>query len=135
MRYISGIYALNHEANCGKADWHMHSRDWSKATFKETSDSILNSKGVLNFKGEYVANVARAFADLLEEHKFRWLKGFRTEFLLDDETKQELFSYARKLNDIEVDLFMGSEYGTEYFTEVSKPFTEYFESKGLRYVG
>lgn len=134
MEYITGVYALNHKVNYGKGDWHFKGVDWNRAKIGNTSKSVLNSKGVLEYNGEYIASVARALADLLMEHSFVWLKGIKTEFIFDDEVKQELFTYARELNDEKVDDFMSREYGTEYLTESTTLFTDYLRERGLEYV-
>ena len=127
MHYISGWQALNVQSEQGHiADWHpsAYFKD-----FKPTKTYALDEHSPLKMLGIkkrfipyiqdtcYVANYARAIADLVYFDETTQLQGCVREFLLDDE-KQELFDYLKIISEVKnVDDFIKQELPVLYFAE------------------
>lgn len=103
--YISGWEALNIPNERKQiADWHPYSLYFNDKPVKlySSKDSILKEKGIKKryieiLKQEYyVANYARAIADLVYLGNIQELKNCVDDFLNDEEA-QELFGYLKLL--------------------------------------
>ncbi len=127
MHYISGWQALNVQSEQGHiADWHPNAyfKDFKPIKMYELNEhSPLKMLGIkkrfVSFCQDtyYVANYARAIADLLWYDETAQLQGCVREFLLDNE-KQELFNYLKIISKSKnVDEFIKQELPVFYLME------------------
>ena len=114
MAYISGWEALNIPRLDGSiADWHPLLYFANKNNIKTyENNEILGSLGIqrryvkMLDKEEYVANYARAIADLVYKGETAGLKNCVQDYL-DDNEESELFNYLKLINkNKKVDDFM-----------------------------
>lgn len=125
MTYISGWEALNIPNSDGKtADWHplLYLADKNSVKTYE-SNEILGDLGIqkryVKFldKEAYVANHARAIADLVYKGETNGLKNCVRDYLENDE-EAELFGYLKLINTNEkIDDFMKFELTKLYFKD------------------
>lgn len=126
-RYISGWQALNVQSEKGTiADWHpeMYFENFKpKKLYKFDENSPLKMLGIKERFVPYsqdtyfVANYARAIADLVYYDETRELRGCVKDFLDDDEAK-ELFDYLKIINKSKnVEEFMKFELTKLYFKD------------------
>ncbi|MGX2972643.1 hypothetical protein [Helicobacter sp. T3_23-1059] len=107
MQYISGWQALNIQSEQGHiADWHsnVYFKDFKPTEmYQYDENSPLKMLGIkkrfIPFLQEshFVASYARAIADLVYLDKTAQLRYCARDFL-NDEEKQELFSYLKIIN-------------------------------------
>lgn len=112
MKYLSGWEALNIPNEKGEiADWHPNLYLRKDIKFYNTNDFKLGSLGieyryVKALDGYfYVANFARAIADLVYLNKTEGLKNCVNDFLNSDDEKT-LFSYLQKIKNENIENFM-----------------------------
>ncbi|MSN96900.1 hypothetical protein CFF98v445_00560 [Campylobacter fetus subsp. fetus] len=125
MLYLSGWEALNIPRLDGTtADWHplLYLADKNSIKTYE-SNEILGDLGIqkryikMLDKEEYVANYARAIADLVYSGDTDGLKNCTRDYLDDDE-ELELFGYLKLINtNKKVDDFMKFELTKLYFKD------------------
>lgn len=129
MQYISGWQALNVQSENGHiADWHLnvYFKDGKPTQmFDYDENSPLKMRGIkqrfIPFmqKTYFVANYARAIADLVYLDKTAGLRYCAKEFL-SDEDKKELFKYLKIINKTKnVEEFMKMELTKLYFEEIN----------------
>lgn len=128
MRYISGYLAFtqhadDNEMSCGiwnfSPDIYNHIEDY----MRESSNSVFGESGIfktmlLNMEDDeiyYCANHARAYCDLLLEHRFDILKGFFDKNIRDASTAHNIFGMCQHYSlfeDREILKFMVKEFGS-----------------------
>lgn len=127
MQYISGWQALNIQSESGHiADWHcdVYFKDFKPTeVYEYDENSPLKMLGIkkrfIPFMQEthYVANYARAIADLVYLDRVAQLRYCARDFLNDDE-KQELFNYLKIINKTKnVENFMKTELALFYLKD------------------
>ena len=125
MAYISGWEALNIPRLDGSiADWHPLLYFANKNNIKTyENNEILGSLGIqrryvkMLDKEEYVANYARAIADLVYKGETAGLKNCVQDYL-DDNEESELFNYLKLINkNKKVDDFVKFELTKLYFKD------------------
>lgn len=130
MQYISGWQALNIQSEKGHiADWHpnVYFRNFEPTEMFDYDDNApLGMLGIKERfipylqKSYYVANYARAIADLVYLDRMAQLRYCANDFLNDDE-KQELFDYLKIINKTKnVEEFIKTELPTFYLSDKRK---------------
>lgn len=110
MLYVSGVYALNLPCSLKTTgDWHTSSLDWSKVDLRHSESSRLKGWGIESAillpdsSATYRhADHLRAILDLFEmgnEPDFRWLRGFRNDFICTDSYNKIFFTKVLLLRD------------------------------------
>ena len=112
MKYLSGWEALNIPNEKGEiADWHPNLYIHKDIKFYDTNDFKLGNLGIEHRYVKaldgyfYVANFARAIADLVYLNKTEGLKNCVNDFLNNDDEKT-LFSYLQKIKNENIENFM-----------------------------
>lgn len=125
ISYLSGWQALNIPNEKGMiADWHpMLYLSEPLKFYHSDENSILGYKGikkrfVVSLGQEYfVANFARAIADLILNDEYAGLKNCVNDFL-DEEEAQELFNYLKMFHkNKDIENFMRLELTKFYFKD------------------
>ena len=126
MQYLSGWQALNIPNAKGHiADWHPESffTNFAPNKFYELAENPLGVRGIeerfVPFlqKSYFVANFARAIADLVYFNETRDLEGCAREFLNENE-KNELFNYLKIIaQKKDISAFLKNELPIQYLKE------------------
>ncbi len=129
MQYLSGWQALNIPNAKGHiADWHPESffKNGKPAKFYELAENPLGVRGIekrfVPFlqKSYFVANFARAIADLVYFEQMQDLEGCAREFLNENE-KNELFEYLKIIaQKKDISAFLKSELPIHFLKEKKK---------------
>lgn len=128
MKYISGYMAFtqhadDNEMSCGvwnfDPDIYNHIEDY----MRESDDSVFKDKGIhktmlmsfVDSEVYYCASHARAYCDLLLEHRFDILTGFYEMNMRDAATAHDIFGMCQHyalFEDREILTFMVKEFGS-----------------------